>query len=271
MRRAVVPLLGLSGFLALLLVCYWPVLFNDAQFASANASYFYPLDLRVQQEWEAGRWPLWDLGHNGGEPLLGNPMCAVSIRQDLHPAPLRLGGPGVRDRACTPRLLGHDRPGAVVWSDLGRVVPRWSELCIRWAGVVPLFQPNSPGRLGLGSVGSLCDRPPDAPRTASGHGRASPRSWRFQVLGGDPEDAYLTAVCGAGYAVMSAIRRDSSGVVPRQVDHARSGAGYLGRCHARPGVHSDRSAGVPYDGCARARVLVRLGTRAGLALDPPSK
>ena len=28
----------------------------------------------------------------------------------------------------------------------------------------------------------------------------------LQVLGGDPEDAYLTAVCGAGYAVMSAIR-----------------------------------------------------------------
>ena len=76
MRRAVVPLLGLSGFLALLLVCYRPVLFNDAQFASANVSYFYPLDLRVQQEWEAGRWPLWDPGHNGGEPLLGNPMCA---------------------------------------------------------------------------------------------------------------------------------------------------------------------------------------------------
>ncbi len=66
--RAVVPLLGLGGFLALLLVCYRPVLFNDAQFASANASYFYPLDLRVQQEWEAGRWPLWDPGHNGGSP-----------------------------------------------------------------------------------------------------------------------------------------------------------------------------------------------------------
>ena len=37
MRRPSVPLLGLSGFLALLLVCYRPVLFNDAQFASAGA------------------------------------------------------------------------------------------------------------------------------------------------------------------------------------------------------------------------------------------
>ena len=79
MRRAVVPLLGLGSFLALLLVCYRPVLFQDAQFASANASYYYPLDLRVQQEWDAGRWPLWDPGHNGGEPLLGNPMCAVFL------------------------------------------------------------------------------------------------------------------------------------------------------------------------------------------------
>ena len=33
----------------------------------------------------------------------------------------------------------------------------------------------------------------------------------LQVLGGDPEDAYLTAVCGAGYAVMPAIRASSSG------------------------------------------------------------
>src|SRR5438876_416113 len=77
MRRAGLSLLGLGCFLALLLVVYRRVLFEDGQFASGNASYFYPLYLRVQQEWDAGRWPLWDPGLNGGEPLLGNPIAAV--------------------------------------------------------------------------------------------------------------------------------------------------------------------------------------------------
>ena len=43
-----------------------------------DASFFYyPLYRRVQQEWAAGRWPLWDPGQNGGTPLLGNPVAAV--------------------------------------------------------------------------------------------------------------------------------------------------------------------------------------------------
>ena len=54
MRRAALPLFGLGCFLALLLICYRSVLFEGGQFASANASYFYPLDLRVRQEWDAG-------------------------------------------------------------------------------------------------------------------------------------------------------------------------------------------------------------------------
>ena len=67
MRRVVVPLVGLGCFLGLLLAVYRPVLFEDRQFAWDNASYFYyPLYLRVQQEWDAGRWPLWDAGQNGG-------------------------------------------------------------------------------------------------------------------------------------------------------------------------------------------------------------
>ena len=77
MRRAATDLAGPVCFLVLLVVVYRPVLFEGGQFASANSSYFYPLYLRVQQEWAAGRWPLWDPGHNGGEPLLGNPMAAV--------------------------------------------------------------------------------------------------------------------------------------------------------------------------------------------------
>ena len=53
------------------------------------------------------RWPLWDPGHNGGEPLLGNPMCAVFYPgKSLLPAPLRLGGSGVRDPHTLLAFLG---------------------------------------------------------------------------------------------------------------------------------------------------------------------
>jgi hypothetical protein len=31
----------------------------------------------VQQEWDAGRWPLWEPEENAGMPLLGNPTAAV--------------------------------------------------------------------------------------------------------------------------------------------------------------------------------------------------
>ena len=91
----------------------------------------------------------------------------------------------------------------------------------------------------------------------------------LQVLGGDPEDAYLTAVCGAGYAVVLAIRarlvrsgctsgrsrseRWSSGLGPRS---AWQPPGWLGR-----GRGDERS---------RLGDLAALGTRAGVALAAPS-
>src|SRR4051812_13918271 len=78
MRRALPSLLGPACALALLLACFRAVLFHGEQFAFRDAAHFYyPLYLRVQQEWEAGRWPLWDPGQNGGIPLLGYPMAAV--------------------------------------------------------------------------------------------------------------------------------------------------------------------------------------------------
>src|SRR5262249_48246697 len=71
-------LVGPACVVALLLAASHPRLFEDGQFAYRDAaSLFYPLYLRVQQEWDAGRWPLWDPGQNGGQPLLGNPITAV--------------------------------------------------------------------------------------------------------------------------------------------------------------------------------------------------
>ena len=71
-------LVGPAGALLLLLACFSSVLFRGEQFAYREAAtFYYPLYLRVQQEWNAGRWPLWDPGQNAGVPLLGMPMAAV--------------------------------------------------------------------------------------------------------------------------------------------------------------------------------------------------
>src|SRR4051812_6839996 len=78
MRRAGLLWLGLGCALGVLLYCYRAVLFQDEQFAFRDAVSFYePLHRDVQQEWDAGRWPLWDPGQNGGVPLAGNPTAAV--------------------------------------------------------------------------------------------------------------------------------------------------------------------------------------------------
>src|SRR6478752_342561 len=77
-RRLAWPLLGTGCALALILVCYRAVLFQGGQFAYRDAAHFYyPLYLRVQQEWRTGRWPLWDPWQNAGMPLLGMPMAAA--------------------------------------------------------------------------------------------------------------------------------------------------------------------------------------------------
>src|SRR4051812_22341592 len=79
-----------NGAGALMLAClaapalasFGGVLFRDRQFAYRDAgTFYYPLYLRVPQEWEAGRWPLWAPEWNAGMPLLGNPSAAV-----LYPA-----------------------------------------------------------------------------------------------------------------------------------------------------------------------------------------
>ena len=68
----------LLGPLLLGVICFGPVLFQNRQFAFRDAAdFYYPLYQRVQQEWEAGRFPLWEPEENGGMPLLGNPTAAV--------------------------------------------------------------------------------------------------------------------------------------------------------------------------------------------------
>ncbi len=69
---AVVCFLIIQGFY------FKDVLFSGAQFGYQDAAdFYYPLYQRVEQEWSAGRFPLWEPEENGGMPLLGNPTSAV--------------------------------------------------------------------------------------------------------------------------------------------------------------------------------------------------
>jgi hypothetical protein len=78
MRDLSVVIVIVGCFAALFLGCYTPALFHDRQFAYRDsAHYYYPLYQRVQEEWNAGRWPLWECEENAGTPLLGNPAAAV--------------------------------------------------------------------------------------------------------------------------------------------------------------------------------------------------
>lgn len=65
-------LLGLFGWI------FADALFRDRNFVYRDASqFYYPLLKLVQQEWNDGRWPLWNPHENAGMPLLGNPASAV--------------------------------------------------------------------------------------------------------------------------------------------------------------------------------------------------
>jgi hypothetical protein len=78
MRDRLTLILVWSCFGALFLISYGPTLVRDHQFAFRDTgSYYYWLNKRVQAEWNAGRWPLWEPEENAGMPLLGNPTAAV--------------------------------------------------------------------------------------------------------------------------------------------------------------------------------------------------
>src|SRR5487761_1981962 len=78
MKRLAAPWLILVCVAGLTWVCYGGVLARNEQFGYRDAAHFYyPLYQRVQTEWNAGRWPLWEPEENGGMPLMGNPTAAV--------------------------------------------------------------------------------------------------------------------------------------------------------------------------------------------------
>jgi hypothetical protein len=213
MRHGFTLLVIVACSTALLLFCYAPALFHDRQFGFRDAGhYYYPLYKRVQAEWDQGRWPLWEPEENAGMPLLGNPTAAVLYPGKLVFAVLsyawaariyivahsvlafltmlvllRSWGTSWVGSATGALAYAFGAPilfqycniiylvGAA-WLPLGiHAVDRWARLGRRW------------GLLELTIVLSM------------------------QVLGGDPETAYVLGVAGIGYALGLACARTTTG------------------------------------------------------------
>jgi hypothetical protein len=201
-----VSLLGPVCALVLLLYCFRAVLFGGAQFAYRDAAHFYyPLYRHVQNEWNAGRWPLWDPAQNAGVPLLGMPMAAVlypgKLLFALLPYPwatrlytlahVALAWAGMLALARAWRL-SHTAAsiaalayafGAPVLFQYCNIIYLVGAAWLPWGFLtleLLLHRKRRIGLLGLAAVLAL------------------------QVLGGDPEAAYLTVLCGGGYALVLA-------------------------------------------------------------------
>jgi hypothetical protein len=224
MRHGFTIILIVACFGALFLICYAPVLFLDRQFGYRDAAhYYYPLNQRVQDEWNQGRWPLWEPEENAGVPLLGNPTaavlypgklvfailpypCAARVYVVAHSALaflamlvlMRSWGTSGFGSASSALAYAFGAPilfqycniiyliGAA-WLPLGiHAVDRWARLGRRW------------GLLELAIVLSM------------------------QTLGGDPQAAYLLGLASIGYALGLAWvqarskREEPAAVRPRQ-------------------------------------------------------
>jgi hypothetical protein len=203
MRRDSTTVLILGCLLALLLICYGSALFCDRQFAYRDAAhYYYPLYKRVQAEWQAGRWPLWEPEENGGMPLLGNPTAAV-----LYPG----------------KAIYHLFPYA--WGARLYII---AHTLLAFAGIIALLRSWGVSGTGsaLGGVSYAFGAPvlfqycnviylvgaawlPLGFRGADRWLRLG-RRWGLlelavalvmETLGGDPESAYMTGLCAGGYAL----------------------------------------------------------------------
>jgi hypothetical protein len=188
----------------LFLACFGPVIWGGQQFGYRDAAHFYyPLYQRVQQEWEAGRVPLWSPEENAGMPLLGNPTAAV-----LYPGKLIYTALPYPWAART-YVLAHVLLAAVATRSLMRhagVSRVGSSLAgLSYAFAVPvLFQYCNvvflvgAAWLPLGLLGA--DR---WLRLGRRRGLVElALVLAMQTLGGDPEASFLLGLCAAGYAVL---------------------------------------------------------------------
>ena len=201
--RRLTAWIGVGCGLALLLFFYRSVLFQGQQFGFRDAAHFYyPLYHKVQAEWNAGRWPLWDNSENAGMPLLGNPTAAVLYPGKLiyaampYPWAARLYAVAHTVLAflgmiALMRAWGTSWAGsaisALAYSFGGPVLFQYCNIIfLVGAAWTPWGFLAVDRWLRLGRPGALA---------------ALAVVLAMQVLGGDPESAYLTGLCAGGYAV----------------------------------------------------------------------
>jgi hypothetical protein len=213
MGRVLTSAAGLAALVVLIVVCFGSVLFHGEQFGYRDAAHFYyPLYLRVQQEWDARRIPLWEPEENGGIPLIGNPTAAV-----LYPGKLVFL---VRPYAWAARLyvIGH-----ILLAFMGTIVLARS-LGISGIGAILAalaYAFGAPVLFQYANVIYLVGAAwvPWGFHAADRWIRRNDR-WALaelavvlamQTLGGDPQAAYLVVLSAACYAVGLAWRRTATG------------------------------------------------------------
>ena len=211
MRGWLVPALVAASLAALTVACHGGSLLRGEQYGYRDAAhYYYPLHQKVQQEWSAGRWPLWDPSENAGMPLLGNPTAAV-----LYPGKLIFGA-FPYPLAARLYVVGHT---LLAFAAMLALLRSWGTSGVGSAlgglayayGAPVLFQYSNVIYLvgaAWAPLGMLA-----ADRWARlGDRRAIPglsAVLAMQTLGGDPESAYLTGFFAAGYAACLAFARRS--------------------------------------------------------------
>jgi len=201
-------------FGSLFLLCYRPVLFHGRQFAFRDAGHFYyPLHERVQQEWNAGRWPLWEPEENAGMPLLGNPAAAVLYPGKLVFAMLPYAWAAriyivMHTALAFVAMLVLLRSWEISWTGSGLGALSYSfgaPILFQYCNVIYLV-----GAAWLPLGMHAVDRWVRLGRTWGVWELAAVLA--LQVLGGDPQAAYLLGLTGAGYALGLASSRARASV-----------------------------------------------------------
>ncbi len=206
--------LAVGPMAAAFLACYAPALFLGRQFGYRDSGhYYYPLHQRVQREWSAGRWPLWEPEENAGMPLLGNPTAAV-----FYPGKLVFA---VLPYPWAARLYVVAHTG-LAWAAMLVLMRSWgaSVTAASLAGLAYAF--GAPVLFQSCNVIFLVGAAwlPLGFHAVDRWVRLGRRGGllelavvlAMQALGGDPETAYLLGWAAGGYALVAARRRGESGV-----------------------------------------------------------
>ncbi len=197
------PLASTACLLALVAACHGSVLFAGKQYGFRDSALISTrLNWRVQQQWASGQLPTWEPGANGGMPLLGSPMAAVLYPGKLVFAALTYPW-GVRVYTVGHEVLAFWAMMVLMRSwQVSRAGATLAAMSYAFGGPVLSGYFNiiylvGAAWLPLGIHG--VDRWVRLGRRAGLVELALVLA--MQILGGDPETAYLTVICGFGYAV----------------------------------------------------------------------